>query len=192
MTGGSARRSPATEYAVVGYTPPKGSRRGIGSLLLATPDARTRLALRRTRWQRLRRCTAGRAGRAPLARGGRTPTVHVPENGTDLRQAKLAAQAGVRGGSLRPGAPAAVGLLRQASFKALRPDRSGGDAARQRPTRRTEESDDEDQDGAARAQAGAARSAAARTPPALSSPGQGAVPGRRHHASATSPPTTPR
>src|SRR5690606_19180967 len=28
----------SAEYAVVGYTPPKGSRRGIGSLLLATPD----------------------------------------------------------------------------------------------------------------------------------------------------------
>src|SRR5690606_13795971 len=28
----------SAEYAVVGYTPPKGGRRGIGSLLLATPD----------------------------------------------------------------------------------------------------------------------------------------------------------
>src|SRR5690606_34175804 len=75
------------EFAVVGYTAPKGSRTGFGSLLLAKPDPVHG-------W-----LYAGRVGSgfndALMAEvtkmlrkgGGKTPTVHVPTMDTDLRGA---------------------------------------------------------------------------------------------------------
>src|SRR5690606_7577700 len=63
-----------------------------------------------------------------LARGGRkTPTVHVPETDTDLRSAtwfepRFVVEAFVRG-------IGGQGLLRQASFKGLRPDKDPGELA---------------------------------------------------------------
>jgi len=112
----------SAEYAVVGYTPPKGSRSGIGSLLLATPDAEHG-------WRYVGRVGSGfddaqleALGQALHGKGGNRPTVHVPENGTDLRQAKwlpmpaFVVEVFERGTGGR-------GLLRQASFKALRPDK---------------------------------------------------------------------
>ncbi|MCC4604851.1 DNA ligase D [Xanthomonas campestris] len=108
------------DYAVVGYTAPKGSRRGFGSLLLATPDPVHG-------W-----LYAGRVGTGfsdalmrelmpQLEGGGRTPTVHVPTDDTDLRGARWFAPRFVVEVFYR-----GIGgqqLLRQASFKALRADK---------------------------------------------------------------------
>lgn len=117
-----AKAQASAEYAVVGYTPPKGSRSGIGSLLLATPDAKHG-------WRYAGRVGSGfddaqlRAlGDALQGKGGAAPSVHVPENDTDLRHAKwlpkpaFVVEVFTRGQGGR-------GLLRQASFKALRPDK---------------------------------------------------------------------
>ena len=112
----------SAEYAVVGYTPPKGSRSGIGSLLLAAPDAEHG-------WRYVGRVGSGfndaqlqALGQALQGKGGNRPTVYVPENETDLRQAKwlpkpaFVVEVFERGTGGR-------GLLRQASFKGLRPDK---------------------------------------------------------------------
>src|SRR5690606_23212433 len=117
-----AKALASAEYAVVGYTPPKGSRRGIGSLLLATPDPEHG-------WRYVGRVGSG-IGDAQLralgerlgGKGRDEPTVHVPANDTDLRQAKwlprpaFVVEVFTRG-------TGGSGLLRQASFKALRPDK---------------------------------------------------------------------
>ena len=113
------------EFAVVGHTPPKGSRHGIGALLLATPDAEHG-------WRYAGRVGSG-LGDALLAelgerfkgRGSKTPTVHVPEHDTDLRDARWlpperVVEAFVRG-------TGSSGLLRQATFKALREDKTPAD-----------------------------------------------------------------
>lgn len=113
----------SAEYAVIGYTPPKGSRSGIGALLLATPDARHG-------WRYAGRVGSGfndaqlkALGDELRGKGGAIPSVHVPENDTDLRAAKwlpepaFVVEVNTRGTGGR-------GLLRQASFKALRPDKS--------------------------------------------------------------------
>ena len=112
----------SAEYAVIGYTPPKGSRSGIGSLLLATPDTEHG-------WRYAGRVGSGfddaqlqALGEALRGKGSDTPSVHVPENDTDLRQAKwlpepaFVVEVFTRGHGGR-------GLLRQASFKTLRPDK---------------------------------------------------------------------
>ena len=117
-----AKALASAEYAVVGYTPPKGSRRGIGALLLATPDPTHG-------WRYVGRVGSGFddeqlriLGKRLDGKGDTTPSVHVPENDTDLRQARWLAKPAfvvevfVRGTGGR-------GLLRQASFKALRPDK---------------------------------------------------------------------
>lgn len=169
------------EYAVVGYTPPKGGRRGIGSLLLATPDARHG-------WRYAGRVGSG-FGDAQLAvlgerlsgRGGRTPTVHVPENDTDLRQARwlprpaFVVEVFTRGTGGR-------GLLRQASFKALRPDRSVASLLDGDRMRTEEDATMAKTKTAQRARKPAkpgakTTPAAARTPPALSSPDKLLFPG---------------
>ncbi|HSD17845.1 MAG TPA: DNA ligase D [Thermomonas sp.] len=111
------------EFAVVGYTPPKGARSGIGALLLATPDARHG-------WRYVGRVGSGFSdaqlaalGEQLQGKGSATPSVDVPENDTDLRQARwlstpaFVVEVFTRGVGGR-------GLLRQASFKALRPDKS--------------------------------------------------------------------
>ncbi|WP_374606127.1 DNA ligase D [Thermomonas sp.] len=110
------------EFVVVGYTPPKGSRTGIGALLLATPDAQYG-------WRYVGRVGSGfndaqlaALGKRLQGKGSATPSVHVPENHTDLRQARwlpkpaFVVEVFTRGHGGR-------GLLRQASFKALRPDK---------------------------------------------------------------------
>jgi bifunctional non-homologous end joining protein LigD len=136
------------EFAVVGFTAPKGSRTGFGSLLLARPDEKHG-------WR-----YAGRVGTGftearireivpLLADGGRkTPSVHVAETDTDLRSAtwfepRFVVEAFYRG-------IGGQGLLRQASFKGLRPDKDPGDLA------------DSDRAPAERGRAGATRAAADR------------------------------
>jgi bifunctional non-homologous end joining protein LigD len=111
------------EFAVVGYTPPKGARNGIGALLLATPDERHG-------WRYVGRVGSGfndaqlaALGKRLQGKGSATPSVHVPENDTDLRQARwlpkpaFVVEVFTRGWGGR-------GLLRQASFKTLRADKS--------------------------------------------------------------------
>ncbi|MFW3176028.1 DNA ligase D [Xanthomonas phaseoli] len=114
------------DYAVVGYTAPKGSRKGFGSLLLATPDPVHG-------WLYVGRVGSGfsdalmREVTRQLEGGGRKPTAHIPTEDTDLRGAtwfapRFVVEVFYRG----------IGgqqLLRQASFKALRPDKRIADLA---------------------------------------------------------------
>ena len=159
-----AKAQASAEYAVIGYTPPKGSRSGIGSLLLATPDAEHG-------WRYAGRVGSGfddaqlRAlGDALQGKGGATPSVHVPENDTDLRQAKwlpepaFVVEVFTRGHGGR-------GLLRQASFKTLRPDK---DAAALR---------DDDKAPAKGANMATRQADGPRIAPALSSPDKLLFPG---------------
>lgn len=121
------KRLLSDEFAVLGYTPPQGSRQGFGALLLGKPEGADP-----HRWR-----YAGRVGTGfretdlvalarTVARGGRdTPPVPVRDIDPLLRDARwLAPRAVVEvfyrglGGN---------GLLRQASFKGLRPDKSAAD-----------------------------------------------------------------
>lgn len=74
------------EYAVVGYTAPKGSRTGFGSLLLATPDPQHG-------WLYVGRVGSGFSDTLMqevtqhLHGGGKRPTAHIPTEDTDLRGA---------------------------------------------------------------------------------------------------------
>ncbi|WP_369941989.1 DNA ligase D [Xanthomonas medicagonis] len=159
------------EFAVVGYTAPKGSRSGFGSLLLAKPDPQHG-------WLYVGRVGSGfsetvlREVAALIGKaGGKTATAHVPTTETDLRAAtwfapRFVVEVFYRG----------IGgqqLLRQASLKAVRRDKdiadlrdpdgapAGGKPAKQAmPAKRR---------GAA---AAPADKTGARTPPALSSPGK--------------------
>lgn len=120
------KRLDSDEFAVVGYTPGKGSRTGFGSLLLARPD-------REHGWVYAGRVGSGfseqmihaisqRIGKA----GSKTPTVKVGDTkGADLRSAlwfkpMFVVEVVVRGVS-------ATGVLRQPSLKGLRPDKDVAD-----------------------------------------------------------------
>jgi bifunctional non-homologous end joining protein LigD len=123
------KRLESDEFAVVGYTPGKGTRESFGSLLLARPD-------RVHGWSYAGRVGSGftdkliaellkRIGKA----GGRQPSVHVPaEVDADLRQAKwfepmFVVEVFIRGiGN--------TGVLRQPSLKAIRPDKGIADLQR--------------------------------------------------------------
>ncbi len=115
------------EFAVVGYTAPKGNRAGFGSLLLAKPD-------QKHGWLYVGRVGSGFSdelikelsqliGRA----GGKTPTAHVPTKDTDLRSAtwfkpRFVVEVFYRG----------IGgqqLLRQPSLKAVRREKGVADLA---------------------------------------------------------------
>ncbi len=113
------------EFAVVGYTAPKGSRTGFGSLLLARPDPEHG-------WR-----FAGRVGTgftdARLREiseligkaGSKTPSVHIPEMDTDLRSAtwfkpRFVVEVFYRGMGGQQ-------LLRQPSLKAVREDKQVSD-----------------------------------------------------------------
>lgn len=113
------------EFAVVGYTRPKGSRSGFGALLLARPDAERG-------WRYAGRVGTGFSDAAlrdiskRLGKGGsRTPSVHVETLDAELRAAtwfppRFVAEVVFRG----------VGgnqLLRQPSFKTLREDKTVDD-----------------------------------------------------------------
>ncbi|MEA9675546.1 DNA ligase D [Xanthomonas campestris pv. raphani] len=114
------------EYVVVGYTAPKGSRTGFGSLLLATPDPQHG-------WLYVGRVGSGFSDTLMqevtqhLHGGGKRPTAHIPTEDTDLRGAtwfapRFVVEVFYRG----------VGgqqLLRQASLKAVRLDKDIADLA---------------------------------------------------------------
>jgi bifunctional non-homologous end joining protein LigD len=113
------------EYAVVGYTAPKGSRGGFGSLLLARPDPKHG-------WKYTGKVGSGFSDRLlaeiseRIGKAGRKePTVEVPPNDTDLRTAKwfeprFVVEVFSRGTGRE-------GLLRQPSLKAVRTDKSVAD-----------------------------------------------------------------
>jgi len=113
------------EFAVVGYTAPRGSRSGFGSLLLARPDAEHG-------WRYVGRVGTGftdamlaeisaRIGKA----GGKKPTAHVGTMDTDLRHAtwfapRFVVEVFYRGIGRQD-------LLRQPSLKAIREDKRVAD-----------------------------------------------------------------
>jgi bifunctional non-homologous end joining protein LigD len=109
------------EYAVVGYTAPKGGRSGFGSLLLARPDPKHG-------WKYTGKVGSGFSDRLlaeiseRIGKAGRKePTVEVPPNDTDLRTAKwfeprFVVEVFSRGTGRE-------GLLRQPSLKAIRTDK---------------------------------------------------------------------
>ncbi len=117
------KRLEAQEFAVVGYVPPKGGRKGFGALLLAEPTDDGQ-------WRYIGRVGTGFTDRMlldlsrTLARNGRAkPTIAHP--GEAPKEARW----------IEPTAVAEVyyrgignqGLLRQASLKAIRPDKSPAD-----------------------------------------------------------------
>ena len=117
-----SKRLESETYAVVGSTPPKGSRTGFGALLLARPDGQGGFVY------------AGRVGSgfsdddlrqlAPKVRGrgSATPSVPVPPNDTDLRAARWFAPAFVV--EVQHRGIGGHGLLRQPSFKGVRLDKT--------------------------------------------------------------------
>jgi bifunctional non-homologous end joining protein LigD len=123
------KRLESDEFAVVGYTPGKGSREAFGSLLLARPDPVHG-------WTYVGRVGSGftekliadllkRIGTA----GVRKPTVHVPPDvDADLRQAKWFAPMFVVEVFIR--GIGNTGVLRQPSLKAIRPDKGIADLQR--------------------------------------------------------------
>jgi bifunctional non-homologous end joining protein LigD len=110
------------EFAVVGYTVPKGSRTGFGSLLLAKPDPEHG-------WLYVGRVGSGfsdelmREISALLGKGGgKKATAHVGTTDTDLRSAtwfepRFVVEVFYRGIGRQK-------LLRQPSLKAVRPDKN--------------------------------------------------------------------
>jgi bifunctional non-homologous end joining protein LigD len=119
-----SKRVHSDEYAVVGYTPPKGARSGFGSLLLAKPDPQHG-------WRHVGRVGSGFSDRqlrelTPKLRGGESePTVHVDPRATDLRQARWFAPRFVVEVVTR--GIGNQGLLRQPSLKAIRMDKTVSD-----------------------------------------------------------------
>ncbi len=115
------------EFAVVGYTAPKGSRSGFGSLLLARPD-------QEHGWRYVGRVGTGfndalmREVTAKLGRAGKkTPTAFVGTTDTDLRTAtwfapRFVVEVFYRGMGRQQ-------LLRQPSLKAVRMDKAVDDLA---------------------------------------------------------------
>ncbi|HEY1140345.1 MAG TPA: DNA ligase D, partial [Lysobacter sp.] len=158
------------EYAVVGWTAPKGSRSGFGSLLLATPD-------KRHGWAYVGRVGSGfsdtlikdiskRLGRT----GSKEPTVYVPENDTDLRSAKwfeprFVVEVNYRG-------VGGQGLLRQPSLKAIRDDKTIEDLGDSDRGRRGSSAKKATKTAAKKTTKTAKKTAvkSARTPPKLTSP----------------------
>lgn len=113
----------ADEFAVVGYSAPKGSRVGIGALMLATPEGRG--------WRYVGRLGSGFSDTLllqlakTLGKGQSEPTARVDVADPELRRAhwvkpQLVVEAFYRG-------IGGNGLLRQASLKALRSDKSASD-----------------------------------------------------------------
>lgn len=162
------------EFAVVGYTAPKGSRSGFGSLLLAKPDPKHG-------WLYVGRVGTGFSDALikdvskRIQGGGKKPTAYVPTEDTDLRSAtwfepRFVVEVFYRG----------VGgqqLLRQASLKAVRADKDVADlansdrAAPAKPARGKRAST------ASTGRMAAAKANVERVPPKLSSPSKVLFPG---------------
>jgi bifunctional non-homologous end joining protein LigD len=119
-----SKRLHTDEYAVVGWTPPKGARSGFGSLLLAKPDPEHG-------WRHVGRVGSGFSDRQlrelmrELQGGTSEPTVYVDPRATDLRQARWFAPRFVVEVFTR--GIGNQGLLRQPSLKAVRMDKNVSD-----------------------------------------------------------------
>ncbi len=163
------------EFAVVGYTAPKGSRSGFGSLLLAKPDPKHG-------WLYVGRVGSGfsdvqlkEIGQLIGRVGSKTPTAYVPTKDTDLRSAtwfepRFVVEVFFRGIGRQQ-------LLRQSSLKAIRRDKDVADLAdsdRAAPVEKPVETPN--LKGAGKRLKSASRASAApavskgRAPPTLSSP----------------------
>jgi len=123
------KRLESDEFAVVGYTPPKGSRSGFGSLLLARPDPQVKSG-----WIYVGRVGTGfsneqlrQLGKTIADKGSSKPTVKLTAIDPLLRGARW----------VRPAAVAEVyyrgignkNLLRQPSLKTMRTDKTPADLA---------------------------------------------------------------
>jgi bifunctional non-homologous end joining protein LigD len=123
------KRLESDEFAVVGYTPPKGSRNGFGSLLLAKPDPAVQGG-----WIYVGRVGSGfsdeqlrQLGKTIADKGSRKPTVKLSAIDPLLRDARW----------IEPSAVAEVyyrgignqHLLRQPSLKTMRTDKTAADLA---------------------------------------------------------------
>jgi bifunctional non-homologous end joining protein LigD len=123
------KRLESDEFAVVGYTPPKGSRHGFGSLLLARPDPGVANG-----WIYVGRVGTGFSdeqlrllGKMIAGKGSRKPTVKLTAIDPLLRDASW----------VKPAAVAEVyyrgignkSLLRQPSLKTMRTDKTAADLA---------------------------------------------------------------
>jgi len=123
------KRLESDEFAVVGYTPPKGSRSGFGSLLLAKPDPQVKSG-----WIYVGRVGTGfsneqlkRLSRTIADKGSAKPTVKLAAIDPLLRGARW----------VKPAAVAEVyyrgignkNLLRQPSLKTMRTDKTPADLA---------------------------------------------------------------
>jgi bifunctional non-homologous end joining protein LigD len=123
------KRLESDEFAVVGYTPPKGSRHGFGSLLLARPDPDVANG-----WVYVGRVGTGfsdeqlrQLGKTITGKGSRKPTVKLTAIDPLLRDAHW----------VKPAAVAEVyyrgignkNLLRQPSLKTMRTDKTAADLA---------------------------------------------------------------
>ncbi|MGH7056909.1 MAG: DNA ligase D, partial [Acetobacteraceae bacterium] len=112
------------EFAVVGYTPPKGSRIGFGSLLLASPSA--------TGWRYRGRVGSGfsqsqlrELERTVAMNGGKEPPIAITGVDPLLRRALWVKPRAVV--EVMAHGIGANGLLRQPSLKAVRADKSPDD-----------------------------------------------------------------
>jgi bifunctional non-homologous end joining protein LigD len=121
------KRLESDEFAVVGYTPPKGSRDGFGSLLLARPDSAVKSG-----WVYAGRVGTGfsneqlrQLGKTIADKGSAHPTVKLTAVDPLLRDARW----------IKPAAVAEVfyrgignkNLLRQPSLKTMRTDKTAAD-----------------------------------------------------------------
>ncbi|MBB3275174.1 MULTISPECIES: DNA ligase D [unclassified Pseudoxanthomonas] len=121
-----SKRQESDEFAVAGMTPPKGSRAGFGSLLLARPDGRGGWRFAGRVGTGFSQATLAELGERLGRRARATPTVDIPEGlDTDLRGARwfppeVVVEVFYRGVGNQ-------GLLRQPSLKGLRPDKTAAD-----------------------------------------------------------------
>ncbi len=113
------------EFAVVGFTAPKGSRTGFGSLLLATPDPVHG-------WRYVGKVGSGfsdavilQISEALVGPFTSRPSVFMPAHDTDLRSAKWSEPSDVVEVFFR--GIGAHGLLRQPTLKGWRPDKRPSD-----------------------------------------------------------------
>lgn len=120
------KRQESDEFAVVGMTPPRGSRTGFGSLLLARPDGRGGWSFAGRVGTGFNQAMLAELGETLGRRARATPTVDIPDGlDTDLRGArwfppKAVVEVFYRGVGNQ-------GLLRQPSLKGLRPDKRAAD-----------------------------------------------------------------
>jgi bifunctional non-homologous end joining protein LigD len=122
--GGDWRKSKqldSEEFAVVGVTAPKGSRRGLGALLLARHKAGSGWIYAGKMGSGLSDAELDRLAARIGAGGQKTPTVLVPDNDTDLRSARWFAPLFVV--DVHSRGRGSNGLLRQPSLKAVRMDK---------------------------------------------------------------------